>query len=125
MHEQLESAYARLAETAAELDTLIIRAEAAPLPEFTPLPPDLLASAAAAPSAPPELRAVAAAVAAGRTSWEEVVSGGGLDVPEIRELQQAGADQLVRALTRQDPPPAAVPAEEDFSERTILRKDSW
>jgi hypothetical protein len=71
------------------------------------------------------LRTVAAAVAAGRTSWEEVVSGGGLDVPEIRELQQAGADQLVRALTRQHPPPAAVPADEDFGERPILRKDSW
>jgi uncharacterized protein YukE len=130
----LRSAYGRLTETAAELDTLVVRAYETPLPEFEPMDPQQLAEAAKDPKAP-AVRAVARAVAEGRTTWAEVASGGGRDVPEIRDLLQAGADRVVRSLAGEDvdvppaPPrprrPAPPDDDEDFSDWNFVRKDRY
>jgi hypothetical protein len=131
----LRSTYGRLTETAAELDTLVMRANEMPLPEFEPIDPGQLAEAAKDPNAPAELRAVAQAVAERRTTWAEVASGGGRDVPEINDLLLSGADRIGRALAGEDvdaPPPApstrsrrgGPPDEdEDFSDWNFVRKE--
>lgn len=125
----------RLDDSVAELDTIIARANELPLPEIEPVDPDIMAAAAADPNAAPELRAVARAVAEGRTSWAEVsATGGATDMPEVRDLRAAGAQLTLRALEERqeaERPAAAAPPrrpvrrpaddeEEDFSNDSIF-----
>ncbi|MQA08460.1 MAG: hypothetical protein GEU98_07890 [Pseudonocardiaceae bacterium] len=138
----LRSALGRLNDTVAELDTRIARANEIPVPEMEPVDPKVVEQYANSPDAPAPLKAVAKAVAEGRTSWAEVLAGGGRDVPEVRDLQAASAVQLEREMQKQlddeaagdtsAPPPASPPRarqrrwpaddeDEDFSDQTFLR----
>lgn len=66
-----------------------------------------LAAAAEAVDAPPELRALAASVRAGNTTWEQCVAGKADQLPEVRAWQEA-TEQRSRPVAEQ--PPAAPPA---------------
>jgi hypothetical protein len=95
----LSTELARFDDALAQLDTDIARANALPLPELEPADPEVMAQAAADQRAAPELRAVAAAVAEGRTTWAEVATtGGALDLPEVRGLYAAGAEHVRRMI---------------------------
>ncbi|TCP57451.1 hypothetical protein EV191_1011406 [Tamaricihabitans halophyticus] len=81
---------------AAEMDTRLARAKELPVPELEPVDPKIVAEHAQSPDAPHQLKMVARAVAEGRTTWTEVASGGGLDLPEVRDLRDYGLVQLER-----------------------------
>lgn len=89
------------------------------MPDDPPLPevevrPEEMQRAAAAPDAPAELKAVAAAVRVGRTSWAVIAAGGGDQLPEVRALYDFADKKLAVALGEEsaaDDMPAE-PAEE-------------
>jgi hypothetical protein len=127
----LRDAYDQLTESVADLDTAIARAHETPVPSLEPADPEQLAEAARSADAPRELRAVATAVAEGRITWAEVATGGGRDLPEIRELHAVSADRLATELAaalaeERAAKPAVRPAprDEDFPPLSTLH-DAW
>ncbi|TCP57454.1 hypothetical protein EV191_1011409 [Tamaricihabitans halophyticus] len=129
----LQSALGRLQEVAAAIDTKLIRATELPEPEFGQIDHDGVARFAVSRDAPPEMRAVATAVAQGRTNWPEVLNGDAQDLPEVRELQAASFrkldEELARQLEEQSTPepraisrPSGEDEEDDFSTHTYLRR---
>lgn len=106
----LRTELAQFDDALAQLDSDIAMANALPLPELEPTDPEVMAQAAADPRAAPELRAVAAAVAQGRTTWAEVATtGGALDLPEVQNLYAAGAEH-VRHMIEEERDAAAAEA---------------
>lgn len=129
---------ARLREASAALQTRVLRAQerAAQLGEVDGPTPEQLAEAAARPDAPPELRAVAGAVAEGRATWEDVAAGRRGVAPEIDALLAASGPGIARGLAEAeaeiaaDDAAAAAEAQRireldavDMSEQTYLQHD--
>ena len=127
MTDQLRTELARFDDALAQLDSDIARANTLQLPEIEPVDPEVMAQAAADPGAAPELRAVAAAVAQGRTTWAEIaMPGGALDLPEVRDLHAAGAEHVRHMIeeerqSRVTPPRSVRPPVDgdDFSTESI------
>jgi hypothetical protein len=80
-----------------------------PLPEVAAVRPEQLQQAAMAPDAPAELKAVAAAVRVGRTSWAVVAAGTGDQLPEVRALYAYADRRLDAALAEGEEPVEAQP----------------
>lgn len=96
---------------------------------------------------PPQLKAVAAAVAEGRTTWENVASGQGIaHIPEVKDLYGASGPRIEQGIAQAEAELAARqeaerkaaeaaarrarqgPSHEDddnFGEQTIMRRDHW
>lgn len=121
------NAFRMLEESVGELDAQLERAKQADVPEFEDPDPSVMAAAYEDADAPAEMRAVARAVAEGRTSWEEIAAGGASDVPEVQAVEayviagggedsQAGEDARGDRSQRD----SAEEDEEDFSQRSFL-----
>jgi hypothetical protein len=129
---ELRAAARRFSDLAAEAESRAIRLRQFQLPAIPPVDPARLAAEADKPSASAQLRAVAAAVRAGRTSWQEVAGGGANDLAEVRALREEAARTALAGLRaaveerreerRQDqqPPRPATPDDEDFSDHNYL-----
>ncbi|GAB3441098.1 hypothetical protein [Actinophytocola sediminis] len=124
--EDLLAEVARFDDALAQLDGDLARAWELEVPEIEPMDPDVLAQAATDPDAAPALRAVAAAVAEGRTRWTDLAGvGGATDMPEVRDLYAAGAEHVRQMLDEEragpatGPAPTAVADEDDFSTDSI------
>lgn len=96
------------------LRTTRIRASQIEIPDEDPPSAQELADAVDRPDAPPQLRAVAAAVHDGRTSWEAILEMGVAAAVERFPRQPVAAKQV-------EPTDDEL---EDFSEMTIMR-EGW
>lgn len=105
---QLRPALSQFQDALGALRTTRLRASQLTVPPMELPDPKLLERAATRPDAPAQLKALARAVAEGRTTWAEALSGQGLDVPEIRDLVSASGPRMAEKFAEAEAAEAAA-----------------
>lgn len=109
----MEAAMRSFDDALSSFRTRMARVEQLEMPESERVGPEDLARAAARPDAPPQLKAVATAVAEGRCTWDDVLKGRTSLAPEIAELFAASGLGIEARLREAEHEEAAGRAEAD------------
>lgn len=107
---ELDAVVNRFENNVGDLRTRLIRQEATiTRPEHEAADPERVRAAAEAEDASPELKALAAAVAKGRTTWADAVAGKADQLPEVQALYTSVRERMVAELANEDKQPGEEP----------------